>query len=936
MSSRQRIVGLAVLIAGVVAQRGMALDPDRSLPRFQRRVWTAEQGLPHDGVMAVAETTDGYLWFATLKGLARFDGVNFTVFDQNTAGLSPEPVGDLAAGPHGDLWIAHAVLSHYENGKLTTWGAKEGLTDGLREIKLAPDGTIWGAGRQRLIHFDGKRFQSWGREAGLPEGDLAGFALDRAGLIWIATVSSGVFAFDGRHFTHFTTMNGLTTNSVSSIHADEEGGVWISGTGGEHVVHHTADGRMESSSLPGAPIFSDRSGGTWMLSNNALFRASHGQISSLPLGNGLSDVASIFEDGEGNIWISTTYTGAWELIDSAFTNYAMPDGLTANVVTAVTQDTHGTIWAGTADGNVAFRGSDDRFHTIGTNGMCHNVTALTADTDGTLWIGCDTGVVAVRGGRLTQVWKDAVTPLGMVARDGELWVATFEKGITVIAHDRVVRQLTSADGLGAMFVRSVHKLADGSMIAGTGQGAHLIRGGSISAKLPLNGVIAAATQDGDGTVWMAIEGHGIARMRKGTFVELETAAGIVNTALLGIVDDGAGSLWLPTMNGGLFRYSKREFDAVASGQATRMHARAFGTEDGLGSRYATFGNPAAFRAADGSLWFTTSRGLSTVRPEKIRPVGRPRVLIESLMADGVVVPAGATPRLSSRIQRVAIHFTSPAITDGERTTFEYRLDAFENKWNDSGVRRVIEYTNLPPGRYAFRVVARNHDGLRSDPAVFAFEIAPALSQTLWFRLLVAFVLIASIAAAHLTRMRFVRKREERFRAVLDTRTIELQSANKELEASNLRLLQSTSIDEVTGLANRRWFDQRLAAALHESVHASTPLSIAIAVVENFDEVRTRHGRRRADVRLRQIADVLRQGVSVNASVARYESNEFAMLFADMDGEEATAIARKLEFAVAALQIPLVSIRAGVTTAEREDNPETLIARADAGRLATSI
>ncbi len=129
---RQNGSWVVLAIVALFAVEAVAVETDAELRRFQRRIWTVEQGLPHDGVLAVAQTTDGYLWFATLRGLARFDGVNFTNFTDKSSTLTPDTIADVTAGPLDDLWIAHTSLSHYQNGTFTSWDASKGLPEKVK------------------------------------------------------------------------------------------------------------------------------------------------------------------------------------------------------------------------------------------------------------------------------------------------------------------------------------------------------------------------------------------------------------------------------------------------------------------------------------------------------------------------------------------------------------------------------------------------------------------------------------------------------------------------------------------------------------------------------------------------------------------------------------------------------------------------------------
>jgi len=67
-------VGVPFLLAALPV---LALNPDKSLLQYNCRAWTRQNGLPANGVKAIAQTRDGYLWLGTAQGLVRFDGVEF-------------------------------------------------------------------------------------------------------------------------------------------------------------------------------------------------------------------------------------------------------------------------------------------------------------------------------------------------------------------------------------------------------------------------------------------------------------------------------------------------------------------------------------------------------------------------------------------------------------------------------------------------------------------------------------------------------------------------------------------------------------------------------------------------------------------------------------------------------------------------------------------
>ena len=101
-----------LLVTAVLSVPAWGLDPKLSITQFGHDVWTTSNGLPQDSVRAIAQTADGYLWFATTDGLARFDGINFTVFNgSNTPALKRSTMRGAAKAHFGAPTRGRASLA---------------------------------------------------------------------------------------------------------------------------------------------------------------------------------------------------------------------------------------------------------------------------------------------------------------------------------------------------------------------------------------------------------------------------------------------------------------------------------------------------------------------------------------------------------------------------------------------------------------------------------------------------------------------------------------------------------------------------------------------------------------------------------------------------------------------------------------------------------
>ena len=247
--------------------------------------------------------------------------------------------------------------------------------------------------------------------------------------------------------------------------------------------------------------------------------------------------------------------------------------------------------------------------------------------------------------------------------------------------------------------------------------------------------------------------------------QIGTVSGIIETP-----DDG---LWLNEMRG-IVQIPPEEMRRFMTDPHYPVKYRRFDYLDGLpGAPQMTFTNSTAVQAGDGRLWFATNNGLAWIDPAHVvRNIVPPPVSILSIGSENGRQPMSSGVRLAAGTHTLQIDYTALSLSIPERVEFRYKLEGMDRGWQNAGARRQAFYTSLRPGRYRFRVIACNNDGLWNEQgAVLDFSVAPAWYQTNWFLVLCIAAGIVVVWAAYRLRLRqLARAMSARFNERLAERT----------------------------------------------------------------------------------------------------------------------------------------------------------------------
>ncbi len=757
---------LPVLVWWLAA--GSFLPPAGAAPNYLIRSWQSEAGLPQNKVTAVVQTRDGYLWVGTYSGLARFDGVQFTVFDENnTPAMRSSRVTSLFEAADGTLWIGDesGLVTQYKNGIFQAVPFRAAWSGGkIYDIASDEAGDIW------LLNESGQLARVRDGLVLTPEAGTASKLVDMTrspnGTIWVAR-DGRVSALEHGQLRPLD-LNGMATNNtyVMGIGASRDGGLWVASDGrirkwkeGEWTqdlgeapwlltaltrLMETRDGILlagtsehglylifpgsaarslhldHASSFPSDWVISlgeDREGSLWVGTGGGLviLRPSNIQTISAPDQWQSRAVLSVCPGRGGALWIGTEGAGLYRFQNGTWTNYNSPQGIRNPYIWSLAEDPPGQVWVGTWGGGL-FTPSDDRFEFApGMENVTLPMPALLCAREGGLWIGTAKGLLRYQEGKLTwyvenngQVLRDVRT----VTEDnqGAVWFGMAGGGLACL-ENKSIRQFRKEDGLSSDFIECLHF-------------------------------------NGEGVLWIGTFGGGLCRFKDGRFAVINREQGLPNGVIGDIEEDGRGYFWMSS-HGGIIRASQAELNACADGKTNVVHCLTYGINDGLPTLACSEGlQPAGCRTADGRLWFPTSKGLVAVDPQNVQsnPLPPPVVLEEIRVDDRpVTLPTNALPlQIPPGRHRIEFQYTGLSFMAPEKVRFKYRLTGLDADWVDAGAKRTVYFNYIPPGSYSFRVTACNNDGVWNEQgAEIAIAVLPYFWQTWWFRALALALTIAA-------------------------------------------------------------------------------------------------------------------------------------------------------------------------------------------------
>jgi signal transduction histidine kinase/ligand-binding sensor domain-containing protein len=819
-------VGICGFLLLLLAGTASALDPHRLISQYAHTVWRVQDGFPHTPNM-ITQTRDGYIWIGTGGGLLRFDGVTIVPMLPKKSFPTDAGINWLLGSRDGSLWMGtYHGLYRLKDGEAFSSPITRG---GVQSILEDHDGAIWvtrarvGGIEGSLCRIAGNDLKCYAKDKsdGNPASFATSLAEDSSGDIWFGCQM--LCRWDGSSISHYMQeqIEHPSGDGVVALAAGAAGSVWVAmdGVGPGLGVRHYSNGSFMSYVVPGfdgatiraVSLLLDHDQTLWVgTESQGLYHIRDGHADHYGAAQGLTgdDVNSIYQDREGNLWI-TTDKGVDLFRDIPVVSFSSTEGLPGgSEVSAVIARNDNSLWAGLRGALALIRPDAVSLTTVADGRPIQDVYALFEDRSGQVWVGINRTVMVYQLGKLFEINGQDGRRLDHIAKifsftediDGNIWAIGYDDPKLITHLLRIRDRRVQEDIELTSLVPHAHFLgADpaGGIWIGTGDGklAHYLNG---VANIVSNGrsgapavMMFSFSVDSAGVVWGATSG-GLYRWDHDTLSVMDSRNGLPCSVVTAALLDDSGSLWLDAKCGYL-RIPAADLAHWTARPEAQVTATTLGALDGAdpgwnGDRI----QPSAARSSDGRLWFVGLSSLQMIDPGRsYKNPMPPPVHVEGLLADGKSYSPASPITLPPLTRDIQIDYTALSFVLPQRIGFRYILEGRDKDWENPGLRRQAFYSDLRPGSYRFRVIASNNDGVWNETgATLDFKVAAAWYQMIWFRALCFVAGLLLLWAIYRLR---VRRIAGTMKARFDERLAERTRIARDLHDTFLQTIQGSKL-----------------------------------------------------------------------------------------------------------------------------------------------
>jgi len=787
--------------------------------------------IPSNNVPTLAIDRAGNLWVGTKEGLCRFN-YGTEKFERHLQ-YGPEErnyISMLYVDKMDLLWVGteHGLFVYNKRTNVFSRMFTDNTMNFFAPLSYAEFGNgtlLVGTWEKGFYHFSKDRrtqtrqtipLISGAFGAAIPASAEIGIntinsmLIDKNNTVWMATRYGVIkaretteFGISKYNYSFFTGISAPGINVAVNTHSlceDNNGYMWIGTEQGLYIYNPATQSNTYYSNDPSDPnsisnndiryIFKDRNGNIWIGTYQGgvnIYSPNQKRFQDyFPALNNSSNqktryVKSIYQDRKGFIWIGTDmglykFSERGEMLKSY--TYKANDPTTINIggVAAIYQDREGRLWVGTWGGGMHLLNTEtgaikrlpwiEEVHDNPLTQGDLNARSIAEDSKGNLWIGNmrgildkynpKTGVFEHFKIKLSNMNINAIIRVVLVDKEDNVWMGT--EGSGLIKLDTKTKKL--------------------------------FRYGTISntnheSNTSLNSLDAYSLYfSPDNKLWIGTSnGVNVLDLKTQKFKYYTVKDGLTSNIVYSILPDDAGNIWFSTLNSiSMFNMNRKVFINYDNRDGIRVNSEA------------------GFKSPTGWLFFGGVNGINAINPSSIKEnfVIPPIVFTDlKILNKSVAVARGSVLEKSINLideielpynQNIfSLEFAAINYVNTEKNQYACKLEGFDKDWVQLGSVNEARYTNLNPGKYTFRVIASNNDGIWNESGrTLRITILPPWWKTLWFRLLTILAVFLIIVSWILVRTIRLRQQQKQLKKLVIERT-------EEIEAQKIKLQDQTNI-----------------------------------------------------------------------------------------------------------------------------------------------
>lgn len=881
------------------------------LANFGYHTWSVESGLPQVTVNALQKDHKGFMWVGTENGLARFDGLQFEVFDTgNTPQLQSNWIRQLLAAPDGDtLWIATLKgLVRYSNNNFETIKSSEKIGS-INVLAQDNRGTLWIGGDQLWSLIDGRLIKEsrW-------QGEVVAIAVHDEN-IFIADRSNTIHRLHDHELNAYVLPLANKTVLVTGLawHADRlwvatDRGLYFSEPNGSTLIPFSASGLDDDTfNEPIHAISNSVSGNLWIANEQSIYLLRNGRYQGKldkHQDSTLTTLKTIYPDDNDGFWVGSLTSGLRHYWSQPTQQLDHRQGLLEAYTWSFWQDSDALL-VGTNSG--VYRFKQEHFEPyIDAEKLPGGVAySLLRDRQKNLWVGTRQALVRFDlNGQNPKTFQDlhGLQINGLLeSKAGHIYVAS-SAGLFQLHQQSF--QPVQPQQLGSLHVRFLLQDNAGDIWIGTQSGLWQKKGEKIENSTDpflRNAFITCITQLNDGRLIIGTYQDGIFIQRGDEWQHITTAQGLPANGLT-FIEQHDQWLWVLYQEG-IYRIETQSLTANVPEVKTDMVLHDLGDQPGSSRHRCCNGAGNGKGLIQGNwLWAPSLAGVKRVDLRQTL-FATPNAFIKNITAgpEHLIDIKKVPVRLSSRditVQYGAIDYQAAKLL-----RFRYRLMPYQQEWVDAAQRLSAFYTNLPPGNFRFEVQAKHTLGRWGSVGTLKIETPEQFVESWTFKTLVALVFLALVAATLRWRTYRLNLQRTQLQEIVTLRTRELQEANSKLANLNQVLHEASVTDALTGLRNRRFIQEQipnLIARLNRirQIRGTDWVTGFFLIdLDHFKNINDKYGHDMGDSALVNSTKQLNKVIRQEDYLLRWGGEEFLLLVPEVHIDQIPLIAERLRTAV---------------------------------------